>query len=152
MSYVLVATKSVPRPTDDATDDPLAPESEEAVAGPPEDDGRRWAGDEYTEGDESDPAQAKYWFTGEVGEAWLDRAEDGTLTGWVREPDGTVFRYADVDAWAIDVDGAGIQTPGAGGSAPEEDTDGGEESPDGQADDDVDDEDEDEDQHPAFGL
>lgn len=145
MSYVLVATKSVPRPTDEGSEEPHAsetdqPETEEPVV-PPTDDGRQWAGDEYTEGDETDPAQARAAFTGEAGEAWLDRAEDGTLTGWVREPDGTVFRYADVDAWAIDVDGADIQTPlGQGQAVREVEPELADEEP-GEEDD-----------HPAFGL
>ncbi|MER6109370.1 hypothetical protein [Streptomyces hirsutus] len=74
---------------------------------PPADDSRPWAGDMYDEGDESDPADSFSAYTGSNGEqAWLDRAPDGTLTGWVRDSTGQVWRYTDPDAWAIDVDGA----------------------------------------------
>lgn len=74
-----------------------------------------WAGDLHEDGDESDPAQAHDWFKGEGGaEAWLDKADDGTLTGWVRDPDGSVYRYSDVDAWAIDVDHSGMTEAGGG--------------------------------------
>ncbi|MFF4902261.1 hypothetical protein [Streptomyces sp. NPDC001068] len=75
----------------------------------PEDDSRPWAGDEYNEGDETDPNGPQSWsaFTGSNGEqAWLDKAQDGTLTGWVRDSSGQVWRYTDPDAWALDVDGA----------------------------------------------
>jgi hypothetical protein len=70
-----------------------------------------WAGDLYTEPDVSDPGAAFASFSGDNGEqAWLDRADDGTLTGWVRDADGqSVSRYSDVDAWAIDVDQAAMQ-------------------------------------------
>jgi hypothetical protein len=69
----------------------------------------------YDEGDETDPAQAYASFSGPAGEqAWLDKAEDGMLTGWVRDETGQVWRYSDPDAWAIDVDDAGMaQTGGA---------------------------------------
>ena len=80
-----------------------------------------WAGDLYDQGDESDPAQAFAVFTGGAGlEGWLDRADDGTLTGWVRDPDGSVYRYSDVDAWAIDVRDAGMNRtdPGLAGEEP----------------------------------
>ncbi|NEA53580.1 hypothetical protein G3I60_05265 [Streptomyces sp. SID13666] len=83
-------------PTDDAAAEP-----------PPADDARPWAGDAYDEGDETDPAQAFAAYSGDTGEeAWLDQASDGTLTGWIRDSDGQVWRYADADAWAIDVDDA----------------------------------------------
>lgn len=74
---------------------------------PPADDGRPWAGDMYDEGDETDPADSWSAYTGSNGEqAWLDRSPDGTLTGWVRDGTGQVWRYTDPDAWAVDVDGA----------------------------------------------
>ncbi len=68
-----------------------------------------WSGDLVDEGLEevSDPAMAFSSFTGAEGEtAWLDRADDGTLTAYVRDADGSVYRYSDVDAWAVDVDDA----------------------------------------------
>lgn len=73
-----------------------------------------WAGDEVVDDrDVTDPAAAFRSFTGPTGEtAWLDRADDGTLTGWVQAADGTVFRYADADAWAIDVDDAQMTVAG----------------------------------------
>ncbi|MFF7169666.1 hypothetical protein [Streptomyces pseudovenezuelae] len=85
------------------------PEGEEPVdvPEPPADDARPWAGDMYDEGDETDPADSFSAYTGSNGEqAWLDRAPDGTLTGWVRDGTGQVWRYTDPDAWAVDVDGA----------------------------------------------
>ncbi|MBG7704930.1 hypothetical protein HCJ76_44415 [Streptomyces sp. MC1] len=106
--------------------DPAAQDQDPAAAQPPpelqpphQDDARPWAGDEYDEGDESDPAQAFAAFSGPNNEqAWLDKADDGTLTGWVRDETGQVYRYADPDAWAIDVDDAGMaQTGGTGGQA-----------------------------------
>lgn len=107
-------------------DDPAAQDQDPAAAPPPElqpphqDDARPWAGDAYDEGAETDPAQAYASFSGPSGEtAWLDKAEDGTLTGWVRDETGQVYRYSDVDAWAIDVDDAGMaQTGGTGGPDP----------------------------------
>ncbi|MFF8789217.1 hypothetical protein [Streptomyces sp. NPDC015125] len=88
--------------------EPLA-EGEQPVDAPepPADDARPWAGDMYDEGDETDPADSFSAYTGSNGEqAWLDRAQDGTLTGWVRDGAGQVWRYTDPDAWAVDVDGA----------------------------------------------
>lgn len=73
-----------------------------------------WAGDIVD--DESvitDPSVSFRSFTGAEGEtAWLDRADDGTLTGWIQDADGTTYRYADADAWAIDVDDAGMSAGG----------------------------------------
>jgi len=70
---------------------------------------QEWAGDLYEDGDETDPAGAYASFGDEgAAQAWLDRADDGTLTGWVRDPAGEVYRYSDADAWAVDVD----QSPG----------------------------------------
>jgi hypothetical protein len=67
----------------------------------------QWAGDLYEEGDESLPEDAFAVLTGDGDEeSWLDRADDGTLTGWVKDVDGAVYRYSDVEAWAVDVDGA----------------------------------------------
>ncbi|MFE7015756.1 hypothetical protein ACFVAQ_35565 [Streptomyces sp. NPDC057651] len=49
---------------------------------PPTDDAQPWAGDMYDEGDETDPDDALYGYSGTAGEkAWLDKAPDGTLTG-----------------------------------------------------------------------
>ncbi|MFB6525239.1 hypothetical protein [Streptomyces sp. NPDC056399] len=73
----------------------------------PADDARPWSGDPYDEGDETDPATAFAAYKGAGGEeAWLDRAPDGTLTGWVRDETGQVWRYTDPSVWAIDVDDA----------------------------------------------
>ncbi|MFD7763573.1 hypothetical protein [Streptomyces microflavus] len=112
--------KTLPPPDDpNAVEDPNAvpPEPEP----PHEDDSRPWAGDMYDEGDESDPAQAYASFSGPAGEqAWLDKAQDGTLTGWVRDEAGQVWRYADPDAWAIDVDDAGMVQSGGTGDAPQD--------------------------------
>lgn len=86
---------------------PLPGEEPSAAVEPPPDDSRPWAGDMYDEGDETDPADSWSAYTGSNGEqAWLDRAPDGTLTGWVRDGTGQVWRYTDPDAWAVDVDGA----------------------------------------------
>ncbi|QOV40164.1 hypothetical protein IM697_18225 [Streptomyces ferrugineus] len=122
-----------------ATDTPPEGEGvgEDPGAAPelPDDDSRPWAGDMYDEGDETDPENAFAAYTGSDGEqAWLDQAPDGTLTGWVRDSTGQMWRYTDPDAWAIDVDGAqmtrshgpeggdGTTDPAApGGQAPPED-------------------------------
>ncbi|MGW7090093.1 hypothetical protein ACWGH2_42290 [Streptomyces sp. NPDC054871] len=120
------AVKTLPQPDDPAVEeDPAAaPELEP----PQEDDARPWAGDVYDEGDETDPAQAYAAFSGPAGEqAWLDKAEDGTLTGWVRDETGQVWRYSDPDAWAIDVDDAGMAEAGGSRGA-----DPGAEQPGGQ--------------------
>jgi hypothetical protein len=80
-----------------------------------------WAGDLINESVDTptDPAAAFRTFAGTEGEtAWLDRADDGTLTGWVQDADGSIYRYSDADAWAIDVDEAGMI---AGGAEPMED-------------------------------
>ncbi|MFF0481959.1 hypothetical protein [Streptomyces sp. NPDC004435] len=78
----------------------------DAAAGP-ESDARPWSGDPYDEGDETDPADAFAAYKGPGGEeAWLDQAPDGTLTGWVRDETGQVWRYTDPSVWAIDVDDA----------------------------------------------
>ncbi|MFF9901242.1 hypothetical protein [Streptomyces longispororuber] len=90
-----------PQAEDDAGEDPGAAPQQ------PDDDSRPWAGDLYDEGDESDPEAAFAAYTGVDGEqAWLDQDPDGTLTGWVRDSTGQVWRYTDPDAWAADVDGA----------------------------------------------
>lgn len=72
------------------------------------DPGRKWAGDLYETGSVPDPAGAYAQFAGGDGtEAWLERNDDGTLIGWLR--DGTdVFRYTDADTWALDVDGVSM--------------------------------------------
>ncbi|MEU6632833.1 hypothetical protein ABZ905_31805 [Streptomyces parvus] len=110
--------KTLPQP-----DDPAAAEDPAAVPPEPQppqdDDARPWAGDMYDEGDESDPAHAYASFSGPAGEqAWLDKAPDGTLTGWVRDETGQVWRYADPDTWAIDVDDSGMAQTGGTGDAP----------------------------------
>ncbi|MFE1206317.1 hypothetical protein ACFW5V_32040 [Streptomyces sp. NPDC058762] len=92
--------ESTPPEEKDTSQDPSTPP-------PPDDDSRPWAGDLYTEGDETSPDNAFAAYTGMDGEqAWLDQAPDGTLTGWVLDGDGQVWRYTDADAWATDVDGA----------------------------------------------
>ncbi|MFJ4342711.1 hypothetical protein [Streptomyces sp. NPDC088915] len=99
---------------DPEADQPLVPPQDQRS-----DDSRPWAGDPYDEGDETDPAEAVFGFTGQgEEEAWLDKAQDGTLTGWVRDDTGQVWRYSDPDAWAIDVDDAAMtQTHGPDGAA-----------------------------------
>ncbi len=110
------AVKTLPRPDDPAPGAPAAPPPEPDPAPPQPDDVRPWAGDMYDEGDETDPAQAYAAFSGPHGEqAWLDKAEDGTLTGWVRDESGQVWRYSDPDTWAIDVDDAGMTQTSSGG-------------------------------------
>ncbi|MFF9192655.1 hypothetical protein [Streptomyces rochei] len=110
--------KALPaQPAGGAPPGPPEPAGDE-IQPPAHDDSRPWAGDAYDEGDETDPANAFAAFTGQDGEeAWLDRAPDGTLTGWVRDATGQVWRYSDDSAWALDVDGAQMQrvstTPGA---------------------------------------
>ncbi|MFF4276136.1 hypothetical protein [Streptomyces sp. NPDC001536] len=101
--------KALPaQPASGAPPGPPAPSDE--LQPPSHDDSRPWAGDPYDEGDESDPASAFAAFTGKDGEeAWLDRAPDGTVTGWVRDATGQVWRYSDEGAWALDVDGAQMQ-------------------------------------------
>ncbi|MFB8120657.1 hypothetical protein ACFC51_32925 [Streptomyces sp. NPDC055962] len=99
--------------------DPEAPAAEDAAPEekegseppadlmPADDDARPWSGDLYNEGDETEPDTAYCAYTGIDGEqAWLDRSPDGTLTGWVRDSTGQVWRFTDPDAWAVDVDGA----------------------------------------------
>ncbi|MFE6639609.1 hypothetical protein ACFVFT_38145 [Streptomyces tendae] len=106
-------------------------EDPSATPAPPDDDSRPWAGDVYTEGDETSPDAAFAAYTGVDGEqAWLDQAPDGTLTGWVLDGDGQVWRYTDPDAWATDVDGAQMtRTHGPEGGDGTSDQAG----PDGQA-------------------
>lgn len=94
------------------------------------DQGREWSGDPFTEGEPSDPADAFASFSSPEGdEAWLDKAEDGTLTGWVRNAEGEVWRYTDADAWAVDVDDAGMVRSEGGGDEPD-DQEGEEDQPD----------------------
>ncbi|MFG3263433.1 hypothetical protein [Streptomyces bobili] len=86
-----------------------SPEGEQLADAPepPADDARPWAGDMYDEGDEPDPDDAWSAYRGSAGEeAWLEASPDGTLTGWVRDGTGQVWRYTDPEAWAVDVDGA----------------------------------------------
>ncbi|MFZ3557201.1 hypothetical protein [Streptomyces sp. BH055] len=103
-------------PDGDTSDDP-------ATEGP-QDDAHPWSGDMYDEGDETDPANAFAAYKGAAGEeAWLDQAPDGTLTGWVRDTDGQVWRYTDPDVWAMDVDDAQMprthsQADGSSGQEP----------------------------------
>ncbi|EXU69663.1 hypothetical protein Z951_03015 [Streptomyces sp. PRh5] len=97
--------KEVPEPANgtETADGELA----DPTPGPEDDSGRPWSGDMYDEGDESDASAAFAAYKGANGEeAWLDQAPDGTLTGWVRDDVGQVWRYTDPDVWAIDVDDA----------------------------------------------
>lgn len=90
----------------------------------PVEDAPRWSGDVYEQGDETKPDDAYAHLTGDGGvDAWLDRGDDGAIVGWVRDLDGTVYRYSDPSAWAIDVDDAGLKN--ASGSTPSSDTGGG---------------------------
>jgi hypothetical protein len=109
--------------------DPSMPggQQQPADANPPQlpdphaNDARQWAGDPYDEGDEpqpDDPAVTAKFTDPSGEEAWLQRAQDGTLTGWVRDATGQVYRYNDADAWAIDVDDAGMTASG-GDSTPD---------------------------------
>ncbi|MFG2141843.1 hypothetical protein [Streptomyces sp. NPDC048650] len=94
---------------EEPTDGAEIPEGESSGDAPPvpADDARPWSGDMYDEGDETDSAAAFAAYKGANGEeAWLDQAPDGTLTGWVRDSTGQVWRYTDPDVWAIDVDDA----------------------------------------------
>lgn len=86
-----------PKPTAAPVTDPLAGAHE-------------WAGDQLdAQGQHSDPEQAFALFKGPQGEwAWLDRSDTGVCVGWVSDSDGQVYRYDDVDAWAVDVDDAGM--------------------------------------------
>ncbi|MEU0857400.1 hypothetical protein ABZ352_18450 [Streptomyces griseofuscus] len=124
------AVKALPPPADPAAADPAAAPPPDPQP-PQQDDARPWAGDLYDEGDETDPAQAYAAFSGPHGEqAWLDKAEDGTLTGWVRDDTGQVWRYSDVDAWAIDVDDAGMtETGGTHGAQAGQDPDAAADDP-----------------------
>ncbi len=77
-----------------------------------------WAGDLIIDSNEvTDPSMAFAVFQGAEGEtAWLDRADDGTITCWVRDADDSVYRYSDPEAWAVDVDDSGMSRmndPGA---------------------------------------
>jgi len=116
--------KALPDPNnpDPMAKDSQAPDGAAAAPDPaadqqPTDDSRQWAGDPYDDGDEpapDDPSVTARFATPDGEEAWLQRAQDGTLTGWLRDPSGQVYRYADADAWAVDVDDAGM-TAAAGG-------------------------------------
>lgn len=114
------AVKNLPQPAaDPAAGAPAEPPPPPEMQPPQQDDARPWAGDVYDEGDETDPAQAYAALSGPNGEqAWLDKAEDGTLTGWVRDEAGQVWRYSNPDTWAIDVDDAGMQETGGNHGQP----------------------------------
>lgn len=90
--------------------DPATPPETLEDPNPADPGARSWAGDLYEDGDETDPVQARAAFTADDGsEAWLDKHDDGTLVGWVRDAtDDSLYRYTDADAWALDVDGAGM--------------------------------------------
>ncbi|MGC4950912.1 hypothetical protein ACLQ2N_32570 [Streptomyces sp. DT224] len=120
------AVKNLPQPAADPAGGAPADPPPQEMQPPQEDDARPWAGDVYDEGDETDPAEAYAALSGPNGEqAWLDKAEDGTLTGWVRDETGQVWRYSDPDTWAIDVDDAEMQeTGGTHGQPPAESADG----------------------------
>ncbi|WP_328736548.1 hypothetical protein [Streptomyces bobili] len=97
---------SVAEPPPEGVEAPAEGEPPADVPEPPIDDARPWAGDMYDEGDEPDPDDAWSAYKGSNGEeAWLEASQDGTLTGWVRDSTGQVWRYTDPDAWAVDVDG-----------------------------------------------
>src|SRR5690606_5935551 len=104
--------------------DPAVPtedEQDEQVMDDVDPNTREWAGDEYTEGDEPDPLDSFGALTGTDGsEAWLERRDDGSLLGWVRDSrDDRVYRYTDPEAWAADVDGAQMaRVPGVGDAPP----------------------------------
>ncbi|NEW73750.1 hypothetical protein [Streptomyces rhizosphaericus] len=94
--------EEVPEPAETPDGGPADP-----AQGSEDDSGRPWSGDMYDEGDETDASAAFAAYKGANGEeAWLDQAPDGTLTGWVRDDVGQVWRYTDPDVWAIDVDDA----------------------------------------------
>lgn len=117
MSYVL-SVKALPGGPQAA---PTAVPAGQAPPAPddPNADVQQWAGDLYEEGDETTPEAAYASFTAPNGDtAWLDRSEDGTLTGWVRAGDGTVYRYSDPDAWALDVDGSQQMVKQSGPATP----------------------------------
>jgi len=108
MTYVLETKADWPDPAV-ADPDPAALDAEQDAVE------HEWAGDLYESGDETDPLDAYAVFTGANGEeAWLDRAPDGTLTGWVRDTDSSVYRYSDADSWATDVDDSGMSKVEAG--------------------------------------
>jgi hypothetical protein len=100
----------------------------------PTDDARPWAGDPYDNGDETPPDAPTVTarFADTQGEqAWLDKATDGTLTGWVRDASGQVYKYTDVDTWATDVDDAGMTPDSSTASAQASDTSNdGDDTPD----------------------
>ncbi|WP_030777627.1 hypothetical protein [Streptomyces sp. NRRL S-920] len=113
---------TTPGPAGEETpaDGAAPPEDETAAGAVPgsEDDARPWSGDMYDEGDETEPADAFAAYNGGDGEeAWLDQAPDGTLTGWVRDATGQVWRYTDPDVWAIDVDDAQMTRTHSQGSS-----------------------------------
>jgi len=118
--------------------DPAVPVEDEEQEAPEVDEvdpnTREWAGDEYAEGDEPDPLDSFGALTGSDGsEAWLERRDDGSLIGWVRDSrDDRVYRYTDAEAWAADVDGAGMnRVPGVGDAqAPESEPAEGDVPPD----------------------
>jgi hypothetical protein len=109
-TFATKAADPLPPPVTDPTADPQAPppapeEGDDSAVG--------WSGDEVQPGEEgvmpSDPAAAYARFVGDDGlTAWFDKLEDGTLVGWVREADGSVFRYVDPMAWAKDVEAADL--------------------------------------------
>ncbi len=104
MNYTLQAKAA---PFEDAAPDDAAAAAETDPQGEVK---HEWAGDLYTGTDVTDPVNAYEVLEGADGTvAWLDKADDRTLTGWVRDTDGSVYRYSDADAWAIDVDHADMQ-------------------------------------------
>lgn len=70
-------------------------------------EGRQWAGDPYEDTDYPAPEDSFAHLRHPDGsEAWLEKGKSGDLTGWVRDTDGQVYRYTDMEAWIADVDGA----------------------------------------------
>ena len=111
---------AMPTGDDDDGIDPV----EEATA--------EWSGDLYQEGDETKPEDAFAAFSGSSGEeAWLDRTVDGRLVGWVRDTDGSVWRYSDANAWAVDVDDSGMTRIDTVYEAVDESEDDGDGAPEG---------------------
>ncbi len=114
-------------PMDPAADPAAAADPNAGQPPMPTDDSRPWAGDLYDEGDETlpdDPSVTDHFSDPNGEEAWLEKAPDGTLTGWVRDATGQVYRYSDADAWATDVDDAGMTPSGGGAPAPGDMPDG----------------------------
>lgn len=136
--YLLIATKDAKSSSKDTPaaspveDTPPNVGTTDQPTGPATNAGQQWAGDPINDrGKITDPEKAFASFSGDQDEkAWLDRAQDGTMTGWVTDSTGQTYRYSDVDAWAVDVDDATMKR--TGGTGP--DTTGTDETDSGAAD------------------